>query len=134
MKFSERPKRVPPSRGNGVACPSCGGRATITTTTFGRRDACDGCGLWSWKGKPLADAETHAARSAAHEAFDALWQGPTQITSRAHAYFCLRQELQLLAKDCHMSVMDAATARRVPEAVARIRAHGPKYYSQEKTP
>lgn len=41
-------------------CPSCGQPAKERMTRYGVRHDC--CGLWSWGGKPLVDAATHAAR------------------------------------------------------------------------
>ena len=64
------------------------------------------------------DAETHAARRAAHEAFDPLWKRFGM--RRKDAYLALASELGIHPKKCHMKLMDAATARRVPAAVAAI--------------
>ena len=101
-------------------CPACGQPAIPTTTRYGKRHAC--CGLWSWDGKPLADGATHAARIAAHDAFDTLWRGESRVTRRSHAYALLRDELGLAKHECHMAQMDLATASRVPAAAERIRA------------
>ena len=89
-------------------------------TRYGVRHA--HCGLWSWDGKPLADRITHDARIAAHNAFDTLWKGAYRLMGRGSAYKLLRAELGLTKAECHMASMDAETARRVPGAVARIRA------------
>jgi hypothetical protein len=101
-----------------LTCPSCGGEPRRQTTRFGVRHSC--CGLWSWGSKPLVDRETHEARQAAHAAFDRLWQSGR--VRRARAYRLLQNELGLSPDDCHMALMDAETARRVPEAVKRIEA------------
>lgn len=85
-------------------------------TRFGERHDC--CGLWSWGGAPLVDRETHDARTAAHEAFDPLWK--SQGMTRRKAYKMLAVELELLPQNCHIKLMDAETARRVPAAVARM--------------
>lgn len=101
-----------------VYCPECQHEAPSFQTAFGIRHQC--CGLWSWGGKPLVDQSTHDARKAAHVAFDELWiNGPL---TRAEAYRHLAAELRLDETSCHMSAMDHATAKRVPGAVARIRA------------
>ena len=41
-------------------CPRCGCGAAKHETRYGPRHEC--CGLWSWGGKPLADANTHEVR------------------------------------------------------------------------
>lgn len=100
-----------------VMCPVCGRRARTVDTSYGSRHSC--CGLWSWDGAPLVDADTHNARKAAHRAFDSLWQGG--VLSRSQAYAELARALGLPVKRCHMKLMDAQTAWRVPAAVATIR-------------
>ena len=97
-------------------CPACGAIASTALTRFGRRHEC--CGLWSWNGKPLADAATHEARRLAHNAFDPLWQ--MGLLTRREAYALLARELQIDPAGCHMGLMDAATAARVPSAAAGI--------------
>lgn len=101
-------------------CPRCDSVADKQKTQYGVRYEC--CGMWAWGEHPLADADTHAARRTAHEVFDTLWKGPTAKFSRSGAYKWLRNELRLTEAQCHMKVMDAATAKRVPLAVERIRA------------
>jgi hypothetical protein len=100
-------------------CPKCGEAAERQATRYGTRHA--HCGLWSWGGKPLTDAETHAARRAAHHAFDALWKAPNRLMMRREAYALLAKELGLPKGTAHMATMDRAMAERVPVAVARIR-------------
>jgi hypothetical protein len=97
-------------------CPKCGQPAIRMHTLFGLRE--EHCEMWSWGGKPLASAETHEARKAAHAAFDPLWSGG--VMSRASAYQALSDVLGIPKKDCHMGAMDEATARRVPAAVWKI--------------
>jgi hypothetical protein len=74
--------------------------------------------------KPLgspANTETRQARSSAHAAFDPLWQkrqrlsGISRAKARAKGYKWLAAQLGIAAKDCHIGMMDAATARRVVE-------------------
>lgn len=98
-------------------CPVCGALAREATTRYGLRNAC--CGLWSWDRHPLVSAETHAARNAAHKAFDALWRG--KPLSRSRAYKLLAEEMNLSSEQCHMKFMDEETALRVPVAVAAIK-------------
>jgi hypothetical protein len=100
-------------------CPECGQPATAMNTSYGIRHAC--CGLHSWGGKPLADQQTHNARKAAHEAFDALWKGPTAVVKRSHAYQLLAQKLSISRSECHMAQMPRELAERVPLAVKAIR-------------
>jgi len=101
------------------SCPRCGRQAITVRTQYGLRHTC--CGLWSWDGKELCDAGTHRARQKAHEIFDRLWRGPRAPMTRSFAYRMLREELGLTSAECHMSVMDEATAARVPDAVYAIR-------------
>lgn len=98
-------------------CPKCGRRAYTAKTSYGPRHAC--CGLWSWDGAPLVDAATHEARKAAHAAFDRLWKDG--ILSRSQAYRELAKALGLKPEDCHMKLMDAQTAGRVPGIAASLR-------------
>lgn len=100
-----------------VVCTKCGSEARKSMTSYGPRHDC--CGLWSWGNKPLADRETHEARKAAHVAFDLIWH--RRMTTRGDAYRRLQAKLGLSSDACHMAVMDAATARRVPAAAASIR-------------
>lgn len=98
-------------------CPECGKTALVTPTRYGNRYSC--CGLWSWDAKPLADARTHAARQAAHAAFDKLWK--VEGYSRSRCYRALSDVLGLPGEDCHMASMTAEVAERVPGAVERVR-------------
>lgn len=97
-------------------CPVCGKRARESQTRYGLRNTC--CGLWSWDRHPMVSAETHAARTAAHLAFDQLWKGGTM--ARHEAYSKLREVMGLTKDQCHMKLMDFETAKRVPEAVLEI--------------
>lgn len=99
-----------------VICPLCGNPATQTQTHYGLRSEC--CGLWSWDGKPLASAEVHEARIAAHAAFDPLWKSGKR--SRAQAYNLLAEAMDMKPKDCHMATMSLENLLRVPEAVKNI--------------
>lgn len=92
-------------------CPKCGQTAVRSEGKYGRRDEC--CGLWSWKGKPLVDRETHKARILAHEAFDRLWKkGSGRRMNRGQAYRWLQEALGW--KECpHMATMSAEDATKV---------------------
>jgi ribosomal protein L37AE/L43A len=112
--FLHRPaaqRRKPPN------CPKCGRKPKVTHTQFGWRRDC--CGLWGWgKHAPLVDGATHQARSYAHKVFDSLWQ--TGLVGRSRAYALLAQELGISPDECHMKLMDRATAERVPAAAHAI--------------
>jgi hypothetical protein len=97
-------------------CPSCGKSARETKTRYGLRNSC--CDLWSWDRHPLVSAETHAARNEAHKAFDRLWKD--KILPRGNAYKALADELGMSRADCHIKLMDAQTASKVPAAALRI--------------
>lgn len=97
-------------------CPKCGKEAYWQKTKYGMRHSC--CGLWSWGGAPLVDKDTHEARKAAHEAFDVIWK--EYGYSRSVAYEMLADDLKLTRNDCHMKLMDAETAKKVPEIAEAI--------------
>jgi len=99
-------------------CPECGQKAKRQSTRYGPRYEC--CGLWAWGNHPLASEETHKARNAAHAAFDPIWK--RGFLTRHMAYRRLQAELGLSEKECHMKVMDAATAKRVPDVARAILA------------
>lgn len=100
-------------------CPQCHQRASETHTRYGIRNQCDACELWSWDRYPLVDADTHAARKAAHEAFDSLWKDG--ILSRTQAYKQVSKALEIDSRDCHMKLMDKVLASQVPAAVEKIK-------------
>lgn len=113
--YSQEAKKRPKPK-----CPKCGRTAFEVKTRYGFRNKC--CGLWSWDRYPLVDAETHAARNEAHKAFDSLWRkGPDRVMTRNDAYKALADEMNLSREQCHMKLMDADTAHRVPIAVQAIR-------------
>lgn len=97
-------------------CPTCGSAATETMTRFGPRHDC--CGLWSWDFAPLVDKATHEARMMAHAAFDPLWRSGQM--KRSFAYKALAKKMTLPRKDCHIKLMSAEVAARVPEYAAAI--------------
>ncbi|WP_267396173.1 MULTISPECIES: zinc-finger-containing protein [unclassified Sphingomonas] len=71
---------------------------------------------------------TRRARSAAHAAFDPLWEKRQRLSglSKGHArgkgYKWLAAQLGVEPKNCHIGMMDAATARRVVEICRRAEA------------
>jgi hypothetical protein len=82
------------------------------------------CGVHRSTLKPLgspAGEATRRARSAAHAAFDPLWQKRQRLSglsahhARGKGYKWLAGQLGIAVKDCHIGMMDAATARRVVE-------------------
>ena len=64
------------------------------------------------------DRDTHEARKAAHAAFDPIWKRGKM--RRGDAYQFLADKLGLSMTDCHMKLMDAATAQRVPGIAQEI--------------
>jgi hypothetical protein len=90
-------------------CPSCGNLARMSVGKWGVRADC--CGLWSWKGKPLVDRETHAARIHAHDAFDRLWK--SGAVPRHRCYARLAALMGLTRDECHIALMTAAQCRQV---------------------
>lgn len=100
-----------------ILCPKCGLKPVHTMTRFGPR--LDHCGLWAWGYHPLADRETHEARKAAHAAFDPIWKSGK--AGRGRAYKLLAEAMGLSRDDCHMKLMTAEQARRVPEIADQIR-------------
>ena len=103
-------------------CPACNSVAKKVETNYGVKYVC--CGLWAWGRFPLKDGATHRARSAAHAAFDPLWQ--RHGMTRNAAYAALAEELGIEPKDCHMKLMDREVAEKVP-AIARkiaLQLHG----------
>lgn len=74
--------------------------------------------------KPLgspAGEETRRARAAAHAVFDPMWQKRMRLSdlskaqARGRGYKWLAEQLGVSRKECHIGMMDAATARRVVE-------------------
>ena len=100
-----------------IMCPKCGLKPVKTMTRFGQRLDC--CGLWAWGDHPLADRETHEARKAAHAAFDPIWRNG--LMSRGKAYKMLAQEMGLTREQCHMKLMTAEQAIRVPTIAGNIK-------------
>lgn len=103
-------------------CPTCGGwdRVQKRVGEYGVYHTC--CGNASWNYKPLVSQATLNARKAAHATFDPLWQ--VRKWNRNHCYLRLAAILGIDRKQCHMALMDEATARRVPEAVEQMIREG----------
>ena len=100
-------------------CPKCNKPPARTETKFGTRYDC--CGLWAWGDYPLVDADTHEARKFAHRVFDQLWVSGAY--TRSEAYTALADELGLSPDECHMKLMNAETAQRVPYIAFKL-MHG----------
>lgn len=98
-------------------CPTCGSKARKQETRYGPRYSC--CDLYAWGKHPLASPETHRARSAAHAAFDPVWQSGKM--TRREAYEALAAALSIPRTDCHMKLMDEETALRVPAIAQELR-------------
>ena len=64
----------------------------------------------------LANAELRAAKSAAHAAFDPIWQ--EGIKKRGSAYAWLSDLLKIDPKDCHIGEFDVDMCRRVVSVVS----------------
>jgi hypothetical protein len=108
---------------DGPCCPVCGGHPPAQQTHYGVRHQC--CGLHSWDGKALVSPETHAARRAAHAAFDALWK--ERLIGRSEAYKELSKYLHLTPAETHMSLMTQQQAQDTVKFARsfRFRAHHP---------
>lgn len=102
---------------NAPQCPVCGNTAARQNTRYGIRHSC--CGLVSWGNHPLVDAETRAARQAAHAAFDPIWREGS--LSRSEAYKRLAAKLGIPVDACHMKLMSKEIAALVPAAAQEIR-------------
>jgi hypothetical protein len=68
-------------------------------------------------GQP-ANEETRRARSAAHLAFDPLWQYGGM--DRNHAYSWLAKAIEVPREKCHIGMMTAEQCRLVVEAVKAL--------------
>lgn len=67
-----------------------------------------------------ANARTRSARSDAHAVFDPLWKAseernPGKGNARRRGYAWLAGQLGIRPEDCHIGMMDIATARKVRE-------------------
>jgi len=132
-----RAKPLPP-----VPCGECATPARLVTgaVIYPRRPdlagkaywRCTACGAYvgchPGTQQPLGtpcSPTTRAARLAAHAAFDPLWQakvqrdGVAKKEARGSGYRWLAGQLGLDRADCHIGLMDAATARRVVDLCAR---------------
>jgi hypothetical protein len=97
-------------------CPRCGGQAQEVVTSQGARSFC--CQMWSWDRYPLASYDTHMARKEASQAFGRLREEAGLGYQKA--MYRLSGELGLPPAACDFRIMSYATAKRVPDAVARI--------------
>lgn len=67
----------------------------------------------------LANAELRAAKSAAHAAFDPVWQ--EGVVKRGSAYAWLAEKLGIQAKQCHIGEFDVDQCKRVVQIVKEHR-------------
>lgn len=67
----------------------------------------------------LANAELRAAKSAAHAAFDPIWQNG--IARRGSAYAWLANKLGIQPKQCHIGEFDVEQCKRVVQIVKENR-------------
>jgi hypothetical protein len=118
-------------------CPYCNSAAELmrdSTPVYGMDYGpvwiCRPCNAWVGvhKDSPrfaalgrLANAELRKAKTAAHDAFDRLWQakiqreGCSRKTARRAGYRWLAEQLGIPGKECHIGMFDVATCRRVVE-------------------
>lgn len=127
-------------------CPYCGARPELVTgsTIYPHRPdltakqfwRCPGaCGAWvgchpgttAPLGR-LANAELRAAKRAAHDAFDPLWQPSGRSGSknkrknaRGAAYAALGEALGIPAAEVHIGMMSVEQCRRVVEVCKTLR-------------
>lgn len=92
-------------------------RPELATRVFWRCDPCGahvGChpGGTSPMGA-LANYELRKARSAAHLAFDPIWQNGRM--KRRDAYYWLSRQLGVRWRDCHIGLFDLPQCQRVVE-------------------
>ena len=75
----------------------------------------------------LADAELRRAKSAAHAAFDPMWEakirrdGCSKSEARTRGYAWLAKELGIAIDDCHIGMMDVAMCRLVVDVCLKAR-------------
>lgn len=109
-------------------CPYCNAKAELVngaviyphrpdlfTKLFYHCAPCDSyVGCHPGTDKPLgrlANAQLRAAKSAAHRAFDPIWQGGRM--PRKAAYAELAATLGIPVKECHIGMFDLAMCKRV---------------------
>ncbi len=68
----------------------------------------------------LADKDLRSAKSAAHRAFDPIWQ--SKKMKRGDAYAWLARELGISSKDCHIGEFDQIQCGAVMKAVRSYHA------------
>lgn len=136
MTLSQQLREAGEKATPGVRCIECDGMATLTdghaiyphrpdlyAKSFYRCRCGAYCGCHPGTTQALGypcGPETRRARSAAHAAFDPLWKRGKM--SRASAYKWLAEQLGIQKSDCHIGMMDAETARRVPTIIAALEA------------
>lgn len=92
-----------------------------------RPDARDPFTGWSDDQPQPSLPASPAARLAAHQAFDQLWQpartvsDPQTLISRSRAYHLVAIELGIPEAEVHLSVATEEVARAIPQAVEAVR-------------
>ena len=104
-----------------VICADCGADMALRDSRYGKFWGCTnfpdcrGTHGAHPNGEPLgkpATAEVKQLRIAAHEAFDATWQGTRKRTT---AYQWLARKMKLYHGQCHIGRFDAEKCRQVIE-------------------
>lgn len=104
-------------------CPTHGVALEVKPTRYGPRASCPefGCTVVHWingSTSTPADAETRAARMAAHAAFDKLWlEGDF---SRGEAYRQLAMCMRIGKHDCHIGRFNKDQCAKVLEFVEQM--------------
>ena len=114
-----------------VICPYCGRKAVYTDSSevyrgrsYGMIYLCRPCSAWvrvhrgtdKPKGR-LADAELRKWKTAAHEAFDPLWQIGKFKRRRDAAYAWLAVQMGLPKEQTHIGMFDVDQCKRVIQII-----------------
>lgn len=108
-------------------CPIHNIEMAVTKTRYGPRHDChaDGCTVVWWSDSPTstpADAETRAARKAAHAAFDPLWQhqGGRFHRRRTGAYRWLAKVLGVPGHEAHIGMSNKEQCEKLLAAIREL--------------
>lgn len=116
-----------------MICPYCKGPAPLTDSkeiygkSYGMVYLCKPCDAYvgthragSLKGQPLgtlANEPLRKARNECHRHFDKLWKNCRM--SRTGAYFWLKYNMRLPAKDAHIAMFDLAQCEELLRLLAK---------------
>lgn len=112
-------------------CADCGSEMTLKKGKFGKFYSCNrwpecrGGQSAHPSGKPMGragDAETRAARTKAHTAFDTLWQ--SGVMTRAQAYIWMQRELKIPRSDAHISLFTKRDCELLIAKIKLAKKHG----------